>query len=162
MDTWDGFRLTLLQVSMTHGPAQELLLSPLLFQPVKSNSVIQLAKGMAPAAVLQNLQEPMTIWRSSWSPAGNLQWLHSHHNQPSPAPANQQTQILAEKSDADTAVLAPGGGLGWVQLYKHQYFNSRVYIWAVSVSTLSLPSHISSHFVTHRRTTPNTPSFFKR
>lgn len=38
MDTWDGFGLTLLQVSMTHGPAQELLVSPLLFQPVKSNS----------------------------------------------------------------------------------------------------------------------------
>lgn len=53
---------------------------------------------------LWQIQEPTTFWKSSWSPAGNLQW----HQRPEPAqPAtdqflHQQTQILTEKSNADS------------------------------------------------------------
>lgn len=44
MDTWDGFGLTLLQVSVTYRPTHELYVSPVIFQSVKSNGAFSWPK----------------------------------------------------------------------------------------------------------------------
>lgn len=113
---------------------------------------IQLAKGMAK-------KHCRTHW-NPWASGRNHQW-HQHNQQQSSTCTNKPK--CGWRRAMQTAVLTPNECLVGFSFYKWQYFNSRVYIWGVSVPTLSLMIPVCFHFITNPPSTAlNTLSFLEK